>query len=210
MQDWMLVYNYFDPAEERLREALCTLGNGYFATRGAAKETSADETHYPGTYLAGGYNRLKSKIVGRVIENEDLVNLPNWLCLSFRAEDGDWFDLRAQAGYQGAMYPWQSGSNGREESQVVHLNPISGRWITAASYLQRHVNSAIAYNIWQYYQATGDREYLSHYGAEMILEIARFWASLTTYSSDLERYEIRGVVGPDEYHDQLPGVDTPG
>jgi trehalose/maltose hydrolase-like predicted phosphorylase len=45
MQDWMLVYNYFDPAEERRREALCTLGNGYFATRGAAEETSADETH---------------------------------------------------------------------------------------------------------------------------------------------------------------------
>jgi len=67
------------------------------------------------------------------------------------------------------MYPWQSGSNGREESQTVHLNPISGRWIPDHSQLQRHVNGAIAYNIWQYYQATADREFLSHYGAEMIL-----------------------------------------
>jgi trehalose/maltose hydrolase-like predicted phosphorylase len=115
-----------------------------------------------------------------------------------------------QAGYQGAMYPSQSGSDGRKESQVVHLNPISGRWIADSSYLQRHVNGAIAYNIWQYYQATGDREFLSYYRAEMILEIARFWASLKSYSSDLERYEIRGIMRPDEYHEQLPGVDTPG
>jgi alpha,alpha-trehalase len=37
---------------ERLREALCTVGNGYMATRGAAPESSAGEHHYPGTYLA--------------------------------------------------------------------------------------------------------------------------------------------------------------
>jgi hypothetical protein len=30
------------------------------------------------------------------------------------------------AGYRGAMYPWQSGSDGKEETQVVHLNPLSG------------------------------------------------------------------------------------
>jgi alpha,alpha-trehalase len=35
---------------------LCTLGNGYFATRGASPESEADEIHYPATYLAGGYN----------------------------------------------------------------------------------------------------------------------------------------------------------
>ena len=60
------------------------------------------------------------------------------------------------AGYAGAMYPWQSGSDGREESQRVHLNPLSGRWLPDTSHLQRHVGLAVAYNIWQYYQATGD------------------------------------------------------
>ncbi|MCP1364830.1 glycoside hydrolase family 65 protein, partial [Halomonas sp. BBD48] len=93
MNDWTLDYHGFDPAQEGLREALCTLGNGYFATRGAAGETEAGEFHYPGTYLAGGYNRLSTEIAGRVIENEDLVNLPNWLCLTFRPEGGDWFNL---------------------------------------------------------------------------------------------------------------------
>ena len=94
MNNWKLVYDGFDPAQEGLREALCTLGNGCFATRGAAPERAADEVHYPGTFLAGGYNRLQSEIAGRVIENEDLVNLPNWLSLSFRIEDDEWFDLR--------------------------------------------------------------------------------------------------------------------
>jgi alpha,alpha-trehalase len=512
MRAWRLVYEGFKPGEEKLREALCTLGNGYFATRGAGVESADDGVHYPGTYLAGGYNRLKTEKIGRIIENEDLVNMPNWLPLNFRFEHGDWFDLskvelleycqelnirqgillrtirfaddhrrvtrlierrfvhmsrahlagleitliaenwsgpiefrsaldgrivnngveryrdlnnahltpletgqagddtvflkmetnqselrlalaaRTQvfsesnpvsldrrtlqetgyvsqlfkvpiavnesvrvekivgfytsrdpaitecgrearkaartapsfnallqshilawehlwqrfgiklenrdkqredrigmivhlyifhllqctsmntmnmdldvgvpsrgwhgeayrghifwdelfifpminlrlpeitrkllmyryrrldaarenarrAGFRGAMFPWQSGSNGREESQEVHLNPKSGRWIPDNSHLQRHVNTAIAYNLYHYYQATGDMEFMAFYGAEMLLEIARFWASIAQYNPELERYEILGVMGPDEYHDAHPGSDRPG
>jgi alpha,alpha-trehalase len=93
MKDWTLVYEGFDSKKEALREALCTLGNGYFATRGAGAESEADEIHYPGTYLAGGYNRLKTEIAGHVVENEDLVNMPNWLLTKFRPEGGDWLNL---------------------------------------------------------------------------------------------------------------------
>jgi alpha,alpha-trehalase len=93
MTVWSLVYEGFKPEEEKLREALCTLGNGYFATRGASPESEAGGIHYPGTYLAGGYNRLKTRMSGKTIENEDLVNLPNWLCLSFRLPGKDWFNL---------------------------------------------------------------------------------------------------------------------
>jgi alpha,alpha-trehalase len=114
------------------------------------------------------------------------------------------------AGHSGAMYPWQSGSNGREESQRLHLNPKSGNWIPDNSRLQRHINAAVAYNVWQYYQVTRDLEFLSFYGAEMILEIARFWASVTTYNEELDRYEILGVMGPDEYHDAYPDAGHPG
>jgi alpha,alpha-trehalase len=505
MSGWSWKYEQFRPAQEGLREALCTLGNGYFATRGAAPESQADDVHYPGTYLAGGYNRLTSVVNGRAVENEDLVNLPNWLPLTFRIDGGDWFDLRAveildyrqeldiaqgvlhrnvrfqdsegrrtvlrerrfvhmrsehlaglettltaenwsgrlevrsaldgrvinagveryrqlnsqhlepletgvsagdaiwlkvrtyqshaeiamaartrmivdgrsvdgravvaegpgyvaqtltwqmeaqskvkiekivslfrscdraisesglearkaihhapgfdellqthalawrhlwercridiedgartslilrlhifhllqtaslniidldvgvpprgwhgeayrghvlwdelfifpflnlrlpditrallmyryrrlpearraaeQSGYHGAMYPWQSGSNGREESQKLHLNPRSGRWIPDNSHLQRHINAAIAYNIWQYYQITNDVEFIQFYGAEMLVEIARFWASIATYNAELGRYEILGVMGPDEYHDAYPDAEEPG
>ena len=114
------------------------------------------------------------------------------------------------AGFKGAMYPWQSGSDGREESQQVHLNPLSGNWIPDNSSLQRHVNAAIAYNTWHFYQVTGDLDFLSFYGAEMILELARFWASTATYNRDLDRYEILGVMGPDEYHDGYPDRAQPG
>ena len=510
MHDWIFVYTGFSPKEEGLREALCTLGNGYFATRGAAPESEADEIHYPGTYLAGGYNRLTTEISGKEIENEDLVNIPNWLPLNFRIKGEDWFSLKdveiityrqelnltkgilsrlvkfrdkkqrkftlvnqrlvhmgnphlaalevnlisdnwsgkievcsaldgrvinagverykslsshhlepleaspveegslmlrvrtnqshiqialcaatqiysgrqkiepksrfveekgyiakhftleiekqerisiekvialytsrdhaisecgleavkaikrsgsfnelrqshirawanlwrrfeidininppaedaqkelvmnlyifhllqttslhtlhldagvpsrgwhgeayrghifwdelfifptlnfrlpeitrsllmyryrrlsearhsAQVeGYKGAMYPWQSGSNGREESQKIHLNPKSERWILDNSRLQRHVNSAIAYNIWRYYQVTDDMEFMRFYGAEMFLEIARFWGSIAVYNPNSDRYEISGVMGPDEYHDSYPDSDRPG
>jgi trehalose/maltose hydrolase-like predicted phosphorylase len=88
---WCVVYQGFDPAEVRLREALCTLGNGYFATRGAAPEASAGRVHYPGTYIAGCYDRLSSWVAARSVVNEDLVNAPNWLPLTFRAENGRWF-----------------------------------------------------------------------------------------------------------------------
>ncbi|MFH9979202.1 glycoside hydrolase family 65 protein [Streptomyces sp. NPDC017179] len=116
----------------------------------------------------------------------------------------------AAAGRAGAMYPWQSGSNGREESQEWHLNPASGRWLPDRSRLQHHVGSAIALNVWRYCEATGDTEYLHTRGAEMLLQIARFWASLAVFDSGTGRYRIRGVVGPDEYHDSYPGAAHPG
>jgi alpha,alpha-trehalase len=90
MNDWSLVYEGYDPQREGLRETLCTLGNGYFATRGAAPNALADQIHYPGTYLAGGYNRLTTEIAGHEVENEDLVNVPNWLPLVIRIDDGPW------------------------------------------------------------------------------------------------------------------------
>ncbi|PBC67598.1 trehalose/maltose hydrolase-like predicted phosphorylase [Streptomyces sp. TLI_235] len=497
---WRLVHEGFDPSAEGVRETLCAVGNGYLVTRGAAPESTADGTHYPGTYLAGCYDRAATVIGGRQVENEDLVNCPNWLPLTFRPAGGAWFtgppaaqrlelDLRRgvltrhalvedgegrrtrlvqrriasqaqphlaaletellpenwsgplevrsaldgtvtnagvaryrgltgrhlrpvdqgagpdgllllqvatvnspryialaartrllregtpvstatavrtrpgwaaqvltaeitrgvpltvektvavftdrdpavgaplrsaaalaasagdfeqllaehalrwaelwrrcridadfdgigtlrlhlfhllqtysehsvdldvgiparglhgeayrghvfwdelfvlqllnlrfpelaravlryrhrrlgaartaarEAGLRGAMYPWQSASEGREESQQLHLNPLSGRWLPDHSHLQRHVGSAVAYNIWQYYQATGDLDFLATTGAETLLEIARFWSSAAEWNPQRERYSIRGVLGPDEYHDAYPWADRPG
>jgi len=114
------------------------------------------------------------------------------------------------AGHRGAMYPWQSGSDGKEETQVVHLNPLSGQWEPDLSHNQRHVNAAIFYNIWSYYEATEDLDFLRQYGAEMMLEIARFWASIATFNPDRGRYEIHGVMGPDEFHEKYPDVAKGG
>ena len=113
-------------------------------------------------------------------------------------------------GLRGAIYPWQSGSDGREESQVLHLNPKSGEWVPDNTRLQRHVNAAIAYNIYQYYYVTGDKEFLDFYGMEMMLEIAKFWGDIAEYDEAADRYEIKGVMGPDEFHDAYPWSDEPG
>ncbi|MBQ4492325.1 MAG: glycoside hydrolase family 65 protein, partial [Deltaproteobacteria bacterium] len=94
-ETWLLTYEGFNPAEEGLRETLCTLGNGYFAARGAGSEVSADACHYPAVYLAGGYNRLKTEIAGTTIEHEDLVNLPNAFRLTFRIPGEDWLNLES-------------------------------------------------------------------------------------------------------------------
>ena len=90
---WTVVFEGWDPADEGRAEALCTLGNGRFATRGAAPESAADGVHYPGTYAAGCYNRSRDEIAGRHVENESVVNLPNWRTCASRSSDGDWVDL---------------------------------------------------------------------------------------------------------------------
>jgi trehalose/maltose hydrolase-like predicted phosphorylase len=503
---WKLVYKKFEPEEESLREALCTLGNGYLGTRGAAPEAAPTEMHYPGTYIAGIYNRLGTDIAGRTIYNEDLVNCPNWTYITFKIRDGAWFspsatrilsfhqeldmrhgmfvrkilcqtphgrrtwvqetrivhmanphlaaikyeiipdnysdyisvrsmldgavlnmnveryrqlnfhhwkahvlgrfsrngvylgvrtseskievyeaaklrifsnkkeikpaleiirhgkkvvgqefrtfvkkrqscqieksvsiftsndkDIRypkAEAvnmtnkmprfdslleshkqawaelwdrfdieiegdtfsqqvlrlhifhllqtaskhnqnidaglparglhgeayrghifwdevfvvpffsqhmptiskalllyryrrlnkareyardnGYNGSMFPWQSGSTGKEETQIVHLNPRSGKWGPDYSRNQRHVSFAIVYNIWNYWHNTKDVDFLEKYGAEMILSIARFASSLTEYDKKDKRFHIKGVMGPDEFHEKFPGISQPG
>ncbi|HET7666214.1 MAG TPA: trehalose-phosphatase, partial [Mycobacterium sp.] len=94
-QAWTLTFEGYEPPNEKLREALCTVGNGYFATRGAAPEAKAGKVHYPATYAAGVYNRLGDLVAGTKAEHESLVNLPNWLPLTFRIDGGDWFDVDA-------------------------------------------------------------------------------------------------------------------
>ena len=116
---WTLRYDGFEPEGQGLREALCALGNGYFVTRGALPEAQADGINYPGTYVAGLYNRLQTAIAGRTVENEDLVNLPNWLALSFQV------DGRALVRYPGrpmsSIIAWNSTSGGG-------CSPGSCRW----------------------------------------------------------------------------------
>mgnify|MGYP005838868895 CR=1 FL=1 len=113
-------------------------------------------------------------------------------------------------GFKGAMFPWQSGSDGREETQIVHLNPITGHWGEDNSSLQRHVSLAIAYDIYEYYIATNDIEFMENYGAEMFLEICRFWASKAKKNEKTGRYSIAKVMGPDEFHEMYPDAEEGG
>ncbi|WP_071131649.1 glycoside hydrolase family 65 protein [Enterococcus timonensis] len=115
----------------------------------------------------------------------------------------------AQEGFSGAMFPWQSGLDGSEQSQRLHLNPLDGSWGEDHSRLQRHVSLAIAYNLWFYVHVTGDTEFLNDYAAEMYLEIAKFWLSKAELLNN-NRYSIAGVMGPDEFHEAYPDSEEGG
>lgn len=114
------------------------------------------------------------------------------------------------AGLAGAMFPWQSGSDGREETPEELYNPGSGSWLADRSHRQRHVGLAVAYNTWQYWEATGDVEFLAEHGAELLVEISRFFTSLATWDDADGSYHIAGVMGPDEFHDGYPDAAEGG
>jgi len=113
-------------------------------------------------------------------------------------------------GYKGAMFPWQSGSDGSEETQTIHLNPVSGEWGPDHSSLQRHISLAVAFNVWEYYHITNDKEFLEQYGLEIFLEVCRFWESKTKWDEKTGRYSIDGVMGPDEFHEKYPNTEKGG
>lgn len=114
------------------------------------------------------------------------------------------------AGFGGAKFPWQSGSDGRDETPHILYNPLSGHWITDDSRFQQHVGLAVAFNFWQYWQASGDLEHLVDHGAEVMLEIARFFAGRCEFDPTVGKQRIKGLMGPDEFHDGYPDVEQPG
>ncbi len=106
-------------------------------------------------------------------------------------------------GYRGALYAWESADTGDDVTPPFATTPV-GKVIPVRTGEQaHHISADIAYAVWQYWQATGDDGFLCDAGAEILVETARFWASRGRFEGD-GLYHIRGVVGPDEYHD---GVD---
>jgi kojibiose phosphorylase len=109
---------------------------------------------------------------------------------------------KAQAfGYRGALFPWESADTGEETCPTFMLS--SGERVAVLTLTEeQHISSDIAYAVVQYRQATGDEQFFLDYGAEMLLEIARFWASRAMLEDD-GCYHIRTVIGPDEYHEHV-------
>jgi kojibiose phosphorylase len=107
------------------------------------------------------------------------------------------------AGYEGAMFAWESARDGRE---------VTPRWVPdkdgspipiLCGTLEHHISADVAHAVWQYWQASEDDEFMQDFGAEIILSTGRFWASRVEYDNERESYLIRHVIGPDEYHDDV-------
>ena len=113
-----------------------------------------------------------------------------------------------EAGFRGAMFPWQSGSDGKERPKPFISTAVrTVNWDPDHSHNQRHVNAAIFYNIWSYYGAAQDLTFLRGYGAEMMLEVARPTGLDHHFNPERDRYRIHGVMGPDEFEGKYPGAE---
>ncbi|MDZ8189950.1 MAG: beta-phosphoglucomutase [Nostoc sp. ChiSLP02] len=106
-------------------------------------------------------------------------------------------------GYKGAMFSWESAVTGDE---------VTPRWLLPTDFYgedvriwcrdrEIHINADIPYAAWNYWQATGDDWWMQKYGADIILDTAIFWASRVEFNAEREQYEIKGVIGTDEYHE---------
>ena len=89
---------------------------------------------------------------------------------------------------KGACYP------------IATLNGDEACSLWQHSSLQLQPGTAVAYGIWHYVHLTGDDGFLWAYGAEMLLQIARFLASRAARGGRNGKYGFYGVMGPDEFH----------
>ncbi|HEX7119366.1 MAG TPA: glycosyl hydrolase family 65 protein [Longimicrobiales bacterium] len=105
-------------------------------------------------------------------------------------------------GFRGAFYAWESTPDGREATPRRVLAPDGRVVLIRNGEQETHISADIAYGVWQYWHATGDDAFLLDAGAEILLETARFWASRGRLEDD-GRFHIRGVIGPDEYHEDV-------
>lgn len=93
-----------------------------------------------------------------------------------------------QLNAEGAIYSWCS-IDGEETSIVFE-----------ASTAEIHINSDIAYAVWQYEKVTGDCEFVYNNCAEMLFETAKYYAHRGSFSDAYDgRFCLNAVCGPDEY-----------
>jgi kojibiose phosphorylase len=109
-----------------------------------------------------------------------------------------------EAGFEGAMYPWEATDTG-EETTPRWTNPLpdGSRIRIWTGDNEQHISTDIAYAVRQYWQWTGDNEFFVNYGAEIILDTAVFWGSRVEYKAEKHRYELSQQIGPDEYHENV-------
>jgi trehalose/maltose hydrolase-like predicted phosphorylase len=105
-------------------------------------------------------------------------------------------------GYEGAMFPWESTDTGLETTpQWSDPQPDGSRIRIWTGDSEQHISTDIAYAVLQYWRWTGDDTFLLDYGAEIVLDTAKFWGSRVEARNG--RYELSQQIGPDEYHENI-------
>jgi kojibiose phosphorylase len=109
-----------------------------------------------------------------------------------------------EAGYEGAMYPWESTDTGEETTpRWTDPQPDGTRIRIWTGDTEQHISTDIAYAVMQYWHWTNDESFFLNCGAEIVLDTAVFWGSRAEYNDQLRRYELHMQIGPDEYHENI-------
>ena len=97
-------------------------------------------------------------------------------------------------GYKGAMYPWESSEMGNEDNTVTNMyGPF-----------ENHITGDVDMAAWQYYAVTQDVEWLRQKGFSILSAAAEYWVSRSE-SNEAGEYEIRNVIGADEWNQNRQG-----
>jgi kojibiose phosphorylase len=108
--------------------------------------------------------------------------------------------LAQEKGYKGAKFPWESASDGTEETPAW-ARDIDGKISRVHTHeFEDHITADIAYATYKYFAATNDQVFMNKCGYEIMFETARFWASRARLNKAKGVYEILSVIGPDEFH----------
>lgn len=106
-------------------------------------------------------------------------------------------------GFKGALFPWESGMKGDEatpryakdtDGSIMEMDTID---------YEHHISGDIAYAVFNYLRATGDYDFMLHYGMEIVFSTAQFWASRVSFNEKRKKYEIADIIGPDEFHSRV-------
>jgi kojibiose phosphorylase len=103
-------------------------------------------------------------------------------------------------GTAGARYAWESADTGREECPQFTVDGANRFWTREE---EIHVSADVAYGIHRYVEATGDHGFLRDVGAEVLFETSRFWVDRVAATADGTGYELKQVMGPDEFHSHI-------
>ncbi|MEI7788284.1 MAG: glycosyl hydrolase family 65 protein [Chlorobiaceae bacterium] len=104
-------------------------------------------------------------------------------------------------GYKGAKYAWESATTGEDVTPRFASKLERTIRLIYTGLEEDHIVSDVIYGVEKYYRVTADESFLLDYGLEMVFLTARFWASRVVQEG--ENYEIRCVIGPDEFHEHV-------
>jgi kojibiose phosphorylase len=103
-------------------------------------------------------------------------------------------------GFKGAQYPWESADSGIETTPKWTADGAHRIWTGEE---EIHITADVAYGVLTYLTATEDWDFFFEYGAEILFNTARFWESRLQHDKSRDRYELKRVIGPDEFHEHV-------